>query len=147
MIPFNLIYKIMKRRTHTPRSLLVLAVVFCTIIMIGMEPCQAETVSASLKKNGKTITLQVSVADPAPTSLIARLHFPAQMTVVSTSPSGAKVDRKAANIKWLVKKPRLGALQFSATTEAAPDFSKVSGVVLFRQPGEGSLITIEARKR
>ena len=136
----------MRSRTHTPRPLLVLAVVFSTLIMIDMETCRAETVSAFLKKNGKTLSLQVSVAAPAPSSLIARLHLPAQMKVVSTSPPGAKVDRKAANIKWLVKKPRPGTLQFSATTESAPNFSKVSGVVLFRQPGEGKLITIEADK-
>lgn len=137
----------MRYGTNARRPLLLWTLVLFIIAMTGIEECSADTVSATLLSNGKTLTLQVSVADPAPSSLIARLHLPAQAKIVSTSPTGAKVDRKASTIKWLVKTPFSGSLKFSATTATAPDFSSVSGLVLFRHPKDGKLIKIAAQKR
>ena len=129
------------------RPLFLLPIYVSMLLGTGAVDCLADQVAATLQQEGKKLKLEISVAAPPPSSLIARIKLPSQPKIVATSPTTAKLDQKKSHIKWLVKNPSPGTLRFSVTTSAATDFSKVSAEVLYRKPGSKKSINIDAQKR
>ena len=107
----------------------------------------AGQVAATLVRDKQNVKLEVSVPSPPPSSIIAGITLPKNTKIVGTSPTSAKIDPKSSSVKWLVKNPRPGTLRFSASTSPAADFAQVSAEILYRAPGGGSLIKINAKKR
>jgi hypothetical protein len=115
-----------------------------------LEPpaCQAAPVSAAIYlQNGTRAVLEISLANPVPTSLIAQIALPPSARVVATSPGGAKIEHGANLIKWLLKNPSAGSIQLSVTSAVAFDQNSLSGVVLFRRQQDGNLVKVKAEKR
>lgn len=137
----------MNHTTPYPKSLLLLPFLVSMLFLALAAQSIAGQAAATLEQDGQTIRLEVSVPTPPPTSLIAGIKLPAQTKIGATSPPSAKVDSQNAHIKWLVKHPRPGTLRFSVTTSPPMKLSSVSAEVLFRPPGGGSLIRIDAKKR
>lgn len=137
----------MSGKTHFLKTLAICSALICLTIAITTEISRADQVSAALQHNNNKLTLKVFLASPPPVNLIAQITIPAQVKIVSTSPKATKVDRKKSMIKWLVKNPQAGTLQFAVTTSPGADPSSVAAVVLYRKPGDGSLIKIKAKAR
>ena len=139
--------KTMSYKRRYSRRLFFLPLLVSIVLGSGTVDCLAEQVAATLQQQAQNLNLEVSVADPPPTSLIAVMELPPQTKIQATSPRNAKLDPKNSQIKWLVKNPRTGKLRFSVTVSKPIDLSKVSAEILYRKPGGGKLIKIDAQKR
>lgn len=139
--------KTMSYKRRYSRRLFFLPLLVSIVLGSGTVDCLAEQVAATLQQQAQNLNLEVSVADPPPTSLIAVMELPPQTKIQATSPRNAKLDPKNSQIKWLVKNPRTGTLRFSVTVSKPIDLSKVSAEILYRKPAGGKLIKIDARKR
>ena len=139
--------KTMSYKRRYSRRLFFLPLLVSIVLGSGTVDCLAEQVAATLQQQAQNLNLEVSVADPPPTSLIAVMELPPQTKIQATSPRNAKLDPKNSQIKWLVKNPRTGKLRFSVTVSKPIDLSKVSAEILYRKPGGGKLTKIDARKR
>ncbi len=139
--------KTMSYKRRYPGRLFFLPLLVSIVLGSGTVDCLAEQVAATLQQQAQNLNLEVSVADPPPTSLIAVMELPPQTKIQATSPRNAKLDPKNSQIKWLVKNPRTGKLRFSVTVSKPIDLSKVSAEILYRKPGGGKLTKIDARKR
>jgi hypothetical protein len=134
-------------RVQYKKSYLLLATLCILLLGSSSADCLAGQVAATLHQDNQNLRLEVSVPSPPPSSIIAGIKLPKNIKIVRTSPKSAKIDPKTSSIKWLVKNPRPGTLPFSASTSPVPDFSRVSAEILYRAPGGGSLIKVNARKR
>ena len=139
--------KTMSYKRRYSRRLFFLPLLVSIVLGSGTVDCLAEQVAATLQQQAQNLNLEVSVADPPPTSLIAVMELPPQTKIQATSPRNAKLDPKNSQIKWLVKNPRTGTLRFSVTVSKPIDLSKVSAEILYRKPAGGKLIKIDAQKR
>ena len=139
--------KTMSYKRRYSRRLFFLPLLVSIVLGSGTVDCLAEQVAATLQQQAQNLNLEVSVAAPPPTSLIAVMELPPQTKIQATSPRNAKLDPKNSQIKWLVKNPRTGTLRFSVTVSKPIDLSKVSAEILYRKPAGGKLIKIDARKR
>ena len=139
--------KTMSYKRRYSRRLFFLPLLVSIVLWSGTVDCLAEQVAATLQQQAQNLNLEVSVADPPPTSLIAVMELPPQTKIQATSPRNAKLDPKNSQIKWLVKNPRTGKLRFSVTVSKPIDLAKVSAEILYRKPGGGKLTKIDARKR
>ena len=126
---------------------LLLSTICILLLGTASVDCLAGQVAATLQRENQHLKLEVSVPSPPPSSIIAGIKLPKNTRIVSTSPKSAKIDAKSSSVKWLVKNPRPGSLRFSASTSTPVDFSKVSAEILYRTPGGGSLIKVNAKKR
>ena len=131
-------------RTKIPKMLACQTLFICLMLFISPLIGRAEQASATLGRDGDKLILKLSLPSPPPVNLIAQITVPPGVKIVSTSPQAAKVDRKKSQIKWLVKNPRPGAAQFSVTTSPGADPASASAVVLYRNPGDGSMVKIRA---
>lgn len=126
---------------------LLLPTICIFLLAITAADCLAGQVEATINRDNQSLRLEVSVPSPPPSSIIAGITLPKNTKVVGTSPKSAKIDPKTSSVKWLVKNPQPGTLRFSASTSPPADFSEVSAEILYRAPGGGSLIKINAKKR
>ena len=134
-------------RVEYQKSYLLLAMLCILLIGSTSADCLAGQVAATVERDNQKLRLEVSVPSPPPSSIIVGMKLPKNTKIVSISPRSAKIDPKTSSVKWLVKNPGPGTLRFSASASPPPDFSKVSAEILYRAPGGGSLIKVNAQKR
>jgi len=139
--------KTMSYKTRYPGRLFFLPLLVSIALWGGAVDSMADQVAATLQQQAQNLNLEVSVAAPPPASLIAVMELPPQTKIQATSPRNAKLDPKNSQIKWLVKNPGTGRLRFSVTVSKPTDLAKVSAEILYRKPGGGKLIKIDAQKR
>lgn len=139
--------KSMSYKTPYSRRIFFLPLLVSIVLWSGAVDSMADQVAATLQQQAQNLNLEVSVAAPPPASLIAVMELPPQTKIQATSPRNAKLDPKNSQIKWLVKNPRTGTLRFSVTVSKPTDLANVSAEILYRKPGGGKLIKIDAQKR
>ena len=139
--------KTMSYKTRYPGRFFFLPLLVSIVLWSGAVDSMADQVAATLQQQAQNLNLEVSVAAPPPASLIAVMELPPQTKIQATSPRNAKLDPKNSQIKWLVKNPRTGTLRFSVTVSKPTDLANVSAEILYRKPGGGKLIKIDAQKR
>ena len=137
----------MSYKTRYPGRFFFLPLLVSIVLWSGAVDSMADQVAATLQQQAQNLNLEVSVAAPPPASLIAVMELPPQTKIQATSPRNAKLDPKNSQIKWLVKNPRTGTLRFSVTVSKPTDLANVSAEILYRKPGGGKLIKIDAQKR
>ena len=139
--------KTMSYNTRYPGRFFFLPLLVSIVLWGGAVDSMADQIAATLQQQAQNLNLEVSVAAPPPASLIAVMELPPQTKIQATSPRNAKLDPKNSQIKWLVKNPRTGTLRFSVTVSKPTDLANVSAEILYRKPGGGKLIKIDAQKR
>ena len=139
--------KSMSYKTRYPGRFFFLPLLVSIVLWSGAVDSMADQVAATLQQQAQNLNLEVSVTAPPPASLIAVMELPPQTKIQATSPRNAKLDPKNSQIKWLVKNPRTGTLRFSVTVSKPTDLANVSAEILYRKPGGGKLIKIDAQKR
>ena len=116
-------------------------------IAVPFAACRADQGTAIISAENGQLILQVNLPTPPPVNLIAQMKLQSQAKIVSASPSAAKIDPDKSLVKWLVKNPRPGKLRFSVTTSPPVTSSSASGLIIYRNPGDGNLVRIQAGKR
>ncbi|BHH82975.1 hypothetical protein [Desulforhopalus sp. 52FAK] len=114
---------------------------FLTVLIIGLLPLasHASTVNGRyLKGSGSTITLEISVGKPAPSSIIVEQSFSQKNKVTAAQPKPNKMSGNG-NAKWLLKNIKPGKKRFTLQL-ASPLKGSIRGVVRYKDPASGKFL-------
>lgn len=114
---------------------------FFAIVIMGLLPLtsHASTVNGRfIKGSGSTITLEISVGTPAPTSIIVEQSFSQKNTIKAAQPKPKKISGNG-NAKWLLKNIKPGKKRFTLQL-ASPLKGSIRGVVRYKDPASGKFL-------
>lgn len=115
---------------------LSLTIVLVSILSVLPISTFASSVSGRfLKGSGTTITLQISVGKPAPSSIIVEQSISPTNTIKNATPQPQKIGGNG-KVKWLVKNIRPGKRQFTLKL-SEPLKGSVRGVIRYKDPASG----------
>ena len=120
----------------------LLPLLFVPIFCMSAE-LRAESVQARyLENSGKRTVLELSVADPAPTSIIVKQRIPEGIAVQSAHPAYSKFSPGKREVKWLLKRPLSGVQRIVLNYSRSFSGKGASAVIRCKNPSDGSLMTI-----
>ena len=111
------------------------------LLIVLMTPFAVQAASVSgryLRASGTTITLEIVVNKPAPSSIIVEQFFAPENKIKTARPQPQKIDIHRS-AKWLVKNLRPGKRRFSVQL-TAPLQGSVRGVVRYKDPMSGTFL-------
>ncbi len=117
-------------------SLIILLV--CTLLVLPLSVLASSVTGRYLKGSGTTITLQVSVGKPAPSSIIVEQSISPKNKIKNAKPKPQKIGSNG-KVKWLVKNIRPGKRQFTLKL-SAPLQGSVRGVIRYKDPASGKFL-------
>jgi hypothetical protein len=98
----------------------------------------AATVEASYRQaEGTTLTIEISIASPPPSSLILVQQLPAGIRVTNASPPASNVDTAAGNAKWLLRDVSPGTRTIRMSLDRAVEKSEISAEIRYMSAGGG----------
>ncbi|MBU0946346.1 MAG: hypothetical protein KJ804_03220 [Proteobacteria bacterium] len=104
---------------------------------------QAEGVQARYVQNsGKTTVLEITIEDPAPTSVIVQQQLPPGTRIQNAVPAYTKYNPGKAEVKWLFKRPNPGVRTISLHYAAPLSGKGASAVIRCKSPSSGQFMTI-----
>ena len=114
---------------------LLTALIICLLPLIS----HASTVNGRyIKGAGSTITLEISVGNPAPTSIIVEQSFSQKNKIKAAHPKPKKISGNG-NAKWLVKNIKPGKKRFTLQL-ASPLKGSIRGVLRYKDPSTGKFL-------
>ena len=87
--------------------------------------------------------LQLTIAAPAPSTVIVSLNLPAGHDILSANPSFKKRSKKTREVKWLLKDVTPGSRTISFVLSAPFSFSQLGCIVQYMDPGDGRMVTLK----
>ncbi len=133
----------MAQKNTTLSIVITLASVIFLLALVSIS--RAEPVTARLYQSGKTMTfIELSLAPPAPATLIVEMKLPAGVDVVRTVPHFSKQNKNS--IKWLLKniKDRSFTIQLETGTKLDLGSSQVH--IRYRNRDSGSVQEVQAHQ-
>jgi hypothetical protein len=104
---------------------------------------QAEGVQARyLKNSGKTTVLELTIEDPAPSSVIVQQRIPPGTRIQTAVPAYIKFNPGKAEVKWLFKRPSPGVITISLEYASPLSGKGASAVIRCKSPISGQFMTI-----
>lgn len=112
--------------------LTVAVIIFFTPLFSHSAGVSGHYASAS----GKTIALVLSIASPAPQSIIVEQVVSPSNSIKGGSPQPKKINQKNGQVKWLLTNIHPGKIQIRLSL-GAPLKGSVSATIRYRNPGNG----------
>lgn len=88
--------------------------------------------------------LQLTIAAPAPSSVIVSLTLPEGYDIVAANPEFKKRSKRSREIKWLLKEVSPGKRTITFELSGPFSFAQLHCLVQYMPPGNGKMITIRA---
>ncbi|MFH1019745.1 MAG: hypothetical protein V1782_03895 [Pseudomonadota bacterium] len=98
-----------------------------------------------LSNAGQDIRLQISVANPAPSTLIVIQTLPAGTAIETASPAFNQYDAGKGEVKWLLTQVRAGRYALSLRLLHPVAAGGVSGEIRYKDPASGRLTNLAIR--
>lgn len=115
----------------------------CSAFLLMAGEIRAEGVQARyLKNSGKTTVLELTIEDPAPSSVIVQQQLPPGTLIQSAVPAYSKFNAQKAKVKWLFKRPKPGVRTIVLHYAAPLSGKGASAVIRCKSPSSGQLMTI-----
>ena len=115
----------------------------CSSFLLMAGEIRAEGVQARyLKNRGKTKVLELTIEDPAPTSVIVQQQLPPGTLIQSAVPAYSKFNPEKAKVKWLFKRPNPGVRTITLHYAEPLSGKGASAVIRCKSPSSGQLMTI-----
>ncbi len=132
----------MKReKGKTLEKYFVFLLFFAFLLMAG--EIRAEGVQARyLENGGKKTVLQLTIDDPAPSSVIVQQQLPPGTRIQGAVPAYTKFNPGKAEVKWLFKRPRPGVRTITLHYGTPLSGKGASAVIRCKSPISGQLMTI-----
>lgn len=103
----------------------------------------AEGVRARYLENSAAgSVLELTIEDPAPSSVIVKQHIPPGTRIKSATPSYSKYAAGKGVVKWLFKRPSPGVKRIRMSYSTALSTGGVTAVIRCKSPSTGQLMTI-----
>ncbi len=115
----------------------------CSALLLVAGETRAEGVQARyLENSGKSTVLELTIHDPAPSSVIIQQQLPPGTELQSADPSYTKFSPGNGKVKWLIKRPSPGVRTFVLQYTAPMAGEGASAVIRCKSPVGGQLMTI-----
>lgn len=128
-----------KVATMQMKSAILLRALTITILLLLLFPsmkCLAASVTGRyVKGSGTTVSLEVSIKKPAPSSIIVEQTISPKNKIKNVSPKPQKIGGKG-KVKWLIKNVRPGRQRFTIKL-AQPLSGSVRGYIRYKDPASG----------
>ena len=124
---------------------------YCLLLQIFVLPLLTATVQAEgiqaryLENSGKMSVLEISIADPAPSSVIVKQYLPAGKSIEGTLPDYTKYNLKKQMLTWLFKRPAPGVQRIVTYYTSPLTGEGAYAVIRCKNPRDGTLMTIQVR--
>ena len=133
----------MARKNKTLSIVITLTSIIFLLSSISIS--QAEPVTARLYQSGKTMTfIELSLAPPAPATLIVEMKLPSGVDVVKTVPQFSKQNKNS--IKWLLKNITARSFTIQLQTATKLDLSSSQVHIRYRSRDSGSIQEVQAHQ-
>jgi hypothetical protein len=114
--------------------------------MVMTAEVRAEGVQARyLENSGKVSVLELTIEDPAPSSVIVEQHIPQGARIQSANPVYSKLAAGKNEVKWLFKRPLPGVKRIVLKFTAPLSGKGVTAVIRCKSPSDGTLLTIHVQ--
>ncbi len=126
---------------------LCIAVTLASVIFLlsSVEISRAEPVTARLYQSGKTMTfIELSLAPPAPATLIVELKLPSVVKIIRSVPQFSKQNKNT--IKWLLKNIKERSYTIQLETGTMIDLSSSQVHIRYRDRDSGSIQEVQAHQ-
>ena len=94
---------------------------------------------------GQDIQLRVTVASPAPTTLIVIQNLPANTVIESASPAFNQYNAGKGEVKWLLTHVSQGSYNLSLHLPLPLASGGISGEIRYKDPASGRLTNLPVR--
>lgn len=94
---------------------------------------------------GQDIQLRVTVASPAPTTLIVIQNLPAGTVIESASPAFNQYNAGKGEVKWLLTHVSQGSYNLSLHLPLPLPSGGISGEIRYKDPASGRLTNLPVR--
>ena len=98
-----------------------------------------------LSATGQDIQLQITVASPAPTTLIVVQNLPAGTVIETASPAFHQHDAGKGEVKWLLTQVKPGRYVLNLHLSRPMFPGGISGEIRYKEPASGRLINLPVR--
>jgi hypothetical protein len=114
------------------------------LVLMGMPvDTRAEGVQARyLENSGNTSVLELTIEDPAPSSVIVKQRIPQGARIQSATPVYSKFAVGKNEVKWLFKRPVPGVKRIVLKFTEPLSGEGVTAVIRCKSPSDGTLMTI-----
>lgn len=128
----------MQRKQCFNRYILLIGLMATIVFMFSPEFCNADAVTAQLKKTGSNkAVIMINLKESAPSTLIVFLRLPASISVIKTTPRADKINSKKGTITWLLKNTTPGMVSVNFSSDQSFRLDDVSASVRYRDPNQG----------
>lgn len=131
---------------HAPaQGLLYLALL--VLLALPMPLCAGEALVSGqyLSAAGQDIQLQITVASPAPSTLIVIQNLPTGTMIEAASPAFHQYDTGKGEVKWLLTKVNPGKYLVSLRLSRPVAHGGISGEVRYKDPANGRLTNLPVK--
>jgi len=115
--------------------------ILLTTLIIGLIPLTGHASSVNgryVKASGSTVSLEISIGKPAPTSIIVEQTFSQKNKIKAAQPKPKKISGNG-NTKWLVKNIKPGKKRFTLQL-ASPLKGSIRAVIRYKDPATGKFL-------
>ena len=133
-----------KPHAHAPELLFLALFLFLSLPM----PLRAGNALVSgqyLSSAGQDIQLRITVASPAPTTLIVIQNLPAGTVIEAASPAFHQYDAGKGEVKWLLTQVSPGSYLLSLRLPRPVASGGISGEIRYKEPASGRLTNLPVR--
>lgn len=120
---------------------MILLVVMLVAGEAGAEGLQARY----LENSGTRSVLEITIENPAPSSVIVMQQIPRGLRPQNVSPPYSKYSSGSNEVKWLFKEPSPGIIRISLQLSAQLPAKGLSAVIRCKSPVDGTLMTIRVQ--
>jgi hypothetical protein len=134
----------MKRIMSNNRNCCLVSLLFCCLLLPTLS--MAEGVTARyLENNGNLSILELTIENPAPTSIIVKQNIPPKTQIAKATPSVTKFAAGKGVVTWLLKAPKPGVQRIRLQYKTTLSGKKATAVIRCKSPRDGKLMTIHAK--
>lgn len=98
-----------------------------------------------LSAAGQDIQLQITVANPSPTTLIVIQNLPIGTVIETATPAFHQYNAGKGEVKWLLTKISPGTYVINLRVQRAVASGGISGEIRYKEPDSGRMINLPIR--
>ncbi len=134
-----------KHHSGAPGLLFLALFLLLTAMPMPLRAGEALVSGQYLSRGGQDLQLRITVAGPAPSTLIVIQNLPPGTTIETASPAFHQYDANKGEVKWLLTKVSPGSYLLSLRLSRPVPEGAISGEIRYKDPASGRLTHLPIR--